>query len=115
MLRATLNALLVAGACMLVAESTWAQGSTPADGAKVYAAQKCSICHSVAGVGNKKLPLDGVGGKLTADQMREWIVNPAEAAKKHNSTAKPPMRAYANLPKPELDALVAYMMSLDKK
>jgi len=26
-----------------------------ADGAKVYAAQKCSMCHSIAGVGNKKL------------------------------------------------------------
>jgi mono/diheme cytochrome c family protein len=84
-------------------------------GAKVYAAQKCSICHSIAGVGNKKFPLDGVGAKLTTDQIREWIVNPVEAAKKANSTAKPPMKAYASLPKADLDALVAYMKSLDKK
>lgn len=85
-----------------------------ADGAKVFAAQKCSICHSVGGVGNKKLPLDGVGAKLSADQIREWIVAPAEAAKKANSTAKPPMRAFASLPKADLDALVAYVKSLDK-
>jgi hypothetical protein len=39
-------------------------------GVKVYAAQKCSICHSIAGAGNKKLPLDGVGAKLTEDQNR---------------------------------------------
>ena len=84
-------------------------------GAKVYAAQKCSICHSIAGVGNKKLPLDGVGAKLTVDQIREWIVAPVDAAKKGASTAKPPMRAYPNLPKADLDALVAYMKSLDKK
>lgn len=84
------------------------------EGAKVYAAQKCSICHSIAGVGNKKLPLDGVGTKLTTDQIREWIANPVEAAKKHNSAAKPPMRAY-KLPPAELDALVAYMKSLEKK
>ena len=84
-------------------------------GAKVYAAQKCSICHSIAGVGNKKFPLDGVGAKLTNDQIREWMVNPVEAAKKANSTAKPPMKAYPNLPKADLDAVVAYMKSLDKK
>lgn len=90
-------------------------GAQDHPGAKVYAAQKCSICHSVAGVGNKKLPLDGVGAKLSVDQIREWIATPAEAAKKANSTSKPPMRAYPNLPKADLDSLVAYMKSLDKK
>lgn len=96
----------------------WLAGSgasaAQTDGAKVYAAQKCSICHSIGGVGNKKLPLDGVGAKLSADQIREWISAPAEAAKKANSTAKPPMRSFASLPKPDLDALVAYIKSLDK-
>ena len=84
-------------------------------GAKVYATLKCSICHSIAGAGNKKLPLDGVGAKLTDDQIREWILTPMEAAKKVNSTAKPPMKPYTALPKPDLDALVGYMKSLDKK
>lgn len=84
-------------------------------GMKVYAAQKCSICHSVAGVGNKKLPLDGIGAKLSAEQIHEWIVDPAAAAKKANSTAKPAMKAYTALPKADLDALVAYVKSLDKK
>jgi mono/diheme cytochrome c family protein len=84
------------------------------EGVKVYAAQKCSICHSIAGVGNKKLPLDGVGTKLTAAQLREWIVDPRAAEKKANSTAKPAMKAYPNLPKAEVDALVAYMQSLKK-
>ena len=84
------------------------------EGIKVYAAQKCSICHSINGVGNKKFPLDSVGTKLTAGQIREWIVDPVAAAKKANSTAKPAMKAYPNLPKAELDALVAYMQSLKK-
>jgi mono/diheme cytochrome c family protein len=92
-----------------------ADAQTHDAGSKVYAAQKCSICHSIAGQGNKKLPLDGVGAKLSADQIREWIVAPAEAAKKAKSTAKPPMKAFASLPKADLDALVAYMKSLDKK
>lgn len=73
------------------------------------------LCHSIAGVGNNKLPLDGVGSKLTDDQIREWIVNPKEAATKAKSTAKPPMRAYPNLPKADVDALVEYMKSLNKK
>lgn len=81
-------------------------------GAKVYAAQKCSICHAIAGAGNKKFPLDGVGARLTADQIREWIVAPRDAAKKAGSSAKPAMRAYPTLPAADLDALVAYMASL---
>lgn len=83
-------------------------------GVKVYAAQKCPVCHVITGQGNKKLPLDGVGTKLTSEQIREWIVAPADAAKKSGSTAKPPMRAYPKLPPTELDALVAYMKSLTK-
>jgi mono/diheme cytochrome c family protein len=83
-------------------------------GMKVYADQKCSVCHSIAGKGNAKGPLDDVGSRLTADQIREWLVNPAEMTKKTKAERKPPMRAYPNLPKAELDALVAYMLSLKK-
>ncbi len=84
-------------------------------GMAVYAAQKCSVCHSVAGVGNKKNPLDGVGTKLSADDIREWVTHPKEAAAKAKSTAKPLMKAYATLPPADLDALVAYLKTLTKK
>jgi mono/diheme cytochrome c family protein len=84
-------------------------------GMKVFAAQKCSICHAIGGKGNKKYPLDDVGKKLSAEQIREWVVTPAEAAKKANSTAKPAMKASAALPKADLDALVAYLKTLDGK
>ena len=90
----------------------FAQGDA-AKGAVVYGAQKCATCHSVAGKGGK-LALDGVGTKLSAADIKEWIVSPAEAAKKHKSTAKPPMRAYPKLPAADLDNLVAYMASLKK-
>jgi hypothetical protein len=52
---------------------------------------------------------------LTAEEVRLWIVNPAEMTKKTNAARKPPMRAYPNLPKEDLDSLVAYMLSLKKK
>jgi mono/diheme cytochrome c family protein len=84
-------------------------------GAAVYAAQKCSICHALDGKGQAKGPLDGIGTKLTAAEIREWIVNPAEMTKKHNATRKPVMRAYPNLPKDDLDALIAFLASKKKK
>ena len=43
-------------------------------GAAVFAAQKCAMCHSLDGKGMAKGPLDGVGTKLTADEIREWII-----------------------------------------
>ena len=84
-------------------------------GMKVYVEQKCSVCHSIDGKGNAKGPLDSVGVKLSADDVREWIVHPAEMTKKTKAERKPPMRAYPNLSKEDLDALVAYMLSLKKK
>jgi len=82
-------------------------------GASVYAAQKCNGCHSIAGKGNKMNPLDGVGAKLSADDIRQWIVDPTAMAAKANSQKKPPMPAkYKTLKPAELDDLVAYMQSL---
>ena len=84
-------------------------------GMKVYADQKCSVCHSIDGKGNAKGPLDSVGAKLSADEIREWMVHPAEMTKKTKAERKPPMRAYPNLAKEDLDAVVAYVLSLKKK
>ena len=82
-------------------------------GQKVYAAQKCSVCHSIAGTGGKSSPLDGVGAKLSADDIRQWIVDPVAMTAKTKSTKKPPMpKKWATLPAADLDALVAYMQSL---
>ena len=84
-------------------------------GMTVYAAQKCSVCHAIDGKGNAKGALDSVGLKLKADEIREWMVHPAEMTKKTKAERKPPMRAYPNLPKEDLDAIVAYLLSLKKK
>lgn len=91
-----------------------AEQATAAAGEKVFAAQKCSICHMVAGKGNKNGPLDDVATKLSAADIRSWIVNAPEMAKKANSTKKPPMKSFATLPAADVDALVAYLQSLKK-
>lgn len=82
-------------------------------GEEVYAAQKCSMCHSIAGKGGKSSPLDGVGAKLSAEDIKQWITHPTEMTAKAKSTKKPPMPAkYGKLPAADLDALVAYLHSL---
>ena len=101
----------VASVVLFAAATPSAAQATVEKGAAVYAAQKCAMCHSLDGKGQAKGPLDKVGSKLSADEIREWIVHPAEMTKKTNATRKPPMRAYPNLPKEDLDALVAFMVS----
>jgi mono/diheme cytochrome c family protein len=88
--------------------------SAQSAGQKVYAAQKCNVCHSVAGVGNKRGALDEVGSKLSADDIRQWIVDAPAMTAKTKAERKPPMKSYM-LSKEDLDALVAYIASLKKK
>jgi mono/diheme cytochrome c family protein len=85
-----------------------------ARGAQVYADQKCSVCHAIAGKGNAKGPLDAVGSTLSADDIRAWIVDAKGMTAKTKAPRKPEMRAY-NLPKEDVDALVAYLATLKKK
>ena len=84
-------------------------------GKAVFAEQKCSLCHSVAGKGNPKGALDDVGTKLTGEQIRQWLLTPKEMAEKDKATRKPPMQPYTKLTKTDLDALVAFLQTLKKK
>lgn len=108
----TMAAVFVLMAGLTAPVSTAAQDLV-ARGQEVYAAQKCQVCHSIAGKGSKTNPLDGVGTKLSAADTRRWITNPDEMTAKAKSTKKPPMPAkYSGLPAADLDALVAYLQSL---
>lgn len=98
--------------CLGLAGTASAQDAK-AKGEQVFAAQKCSLCHSIAGKGNAKGSLDGVGTKLTADEIRAWITDAKGQTAKTKATRKPEMKAYA-LPKDDVDALVAYMQTLKK-
>jgi len=95
---------------LLFASSAFAQSADA--GKKVYTDQKCSVCHSIAGAGNKKGPLDKVGAMLSADDIRAWIVDAPAMAAKTKADRKPPMKAYSTLAKADLDSLVAYLQSL---
>lgn len=81
-----------------------------ARGEKVYTDQKCSLCHSIGGHGNAKGPLDNVGSKLSADEIRQWLTDAKGMTAKSKATRKPEMKQYT-LPKGDVDALVAFLQS----
>jgi mono/diheme cytochrome c family protein len=115
LLKHTLSTVLAGVVLLATAGVASAQSQAQIDrGQQVFTAQKCSICHSVAGKGNKRGPLDGIGAKLSADEIRQWIVNAPEMAAKAKAARKPAMKAYATLVKDDLDALVAYIHGLKK-
>ncbi len=102
----------LAAAALLLGGGASAQ-DLKAKGEKVYADQKCSLCHSVAGKGNAKGPLDDVGGKLSAADIRAWITDANAMTAKTGAPRKPVMKQYS-LPKDDVDALVAYLTTLKK-
>jgi len=107
-----LQVIVLGSALGLAAAPAWAQDAVK-KGQQVYTAQKCQTCHSIAGKGKTTNPLDGVGTKLSADDIKQWILDPKGMAAKAKSTKKPPMAAkYGGLPAADVDALVAYMQSL---
>ena len=116
MLHSNITPAAVLSVMLMVPATAFAQDKALIDrGMKVYVDQKCATCHAIAGKGNAKGMLDDVGSRLTADEIRAWIVTPAEMMKKTKAERKPPMRAYPNLAKNDLDAVVAYLVSLKKK
>lgn len=78
-------------------------------GRQVYAQQKCQACHSIENVGNRRYPLDGVGDKLSPDDIRKWIVSPRVM------NPRVTKRAFDKLPREDLDALVAYLEQLRRR
>jgi hypothetical protein len=107
-LRLTLACVFVTGLATVVA----AQDPVK-KGEELLTSEKCTMCHSVADKGNKKFPLDGVGAKLSAADLKEWLVNPdAMEAKQTGPKPVMKMKSYKSLAAADIDALVAYMGSL---
>jgi len=81
-------------------------------GRLVFETQGCMRCHSIAGKGNPRNPLDEVGKHLTAKAIRQWILAADELEdllSTHTFLAK---QTYRKLPDEDMDALVNYLQSL---
>jgi cytochrome c2 len=102
----TTVALILAGAMAFFGIVALALDASADHGREVYATQKCALCHSIGGIGGKKMALDGVGSKLKLEDMKKWIKTPKEM--KPDTTMKP----YPNLPERDLNDLTAFLMML---
>lgn len=87
----------------------------PADSARgrdVFREQACGRCHSVAGVGSSRYPLDGVGSRRTPAELRAWTIAADVVADSLSPSAARAKRGYAGLPAVDMNALLRYLASL---
>ncbi|HEY5683030.1 MAG TPA: cytochrome c [Sulfuricaulis sp.] len=78
-------------------------------GREVYALKGCARCHAIAGRGNPRIPLDGVGARLSEEEIRLWITPPVRPDKSFQAD-----HANVELTAVQREALTAYLRSLIK-
>lgn len=83
-----------------------------ARGREVFLEADCAGCHAVGGEGNPRNPLDGVGGRLTQEEIRHFTIADPAIADDLAPRIAAAKKDYAKLPAKDLDALVAYLSSL---
>lgn len=86
-----------------------APASSVLRGAEVYREQRCATCHALAGAGNPRYPLDGVGARRDAEALRAGIVGTGAASGALTGPVLRRKSAYRSLPTEDLAALVDYL------
>lgn len=81
-------------------------------GRQIYKQQACANCHSIAGQGNPRNPLDSVGTKRSADELRDVIIGADVLQGALPESVRKLKQRYRKLSDDELNALVVYMLSL---
>jgi len=84
-----------------------------AAGKSLYDKNGCIKCHQIAGKGSKISPLDGVGSKLSAAEIKQWLTDPDAMTAKLPKKPAVKMKK-VDLPAADIDNLVEYMLSLKK-
>jgi len=79
------------------------------EGRKIYQEQNCSACHSIAGKGNPRTPLDSVGTRRTAEELRNWVTGSDKLQGLLPDRIRRLKQKYKELSDDELDALVSYL------
>lgn len=74
----------------------------PPSGKELFETLSCSACHSIAGQGNTSFPLDGIGSRRTANEIKKLIQSPPAGS------AMPAINASES----EIESLVAYLVTL---
>jgi len=107
------NAPVVPGAPVAArGEKADGTASAPERGRAAYAQHNCATCHSIAGTGNPRYPLDGTGDRWEPDELRDWIVGTGVAAETLSPAMRRRKQRYQSMPAEELSALVHYLSGL---
>ena len=83
-----------------------------AEGIKVFQEQKCSLCHSIAGVGSPRSPLDGIGDRRPASELRDWITGSGSASNGLAPSIIKRKQRFHEISTNEMEALILYLSSL---
>jgi hypothetical protein len=81
-------------------------------GMRVFSASGCERCHSVAGVGSPRYPLDGVGSRRSPVELRTWTVASAAVQDSLSPSAVRAKQRYEQIPREGMRVLLVYMASL---
>jgi mono/diheme cytochrome c family protein len=111
---ALVGSLLCGGPAVVSAQAP--DAAKVALGKKTFEDSKCTKCHGQGGKNTKDPNLSLVEGdvtKLSAADIRKWIVSPTEMTAKLPKKPKAAMKK-VDLTEEQVDALVAYVLSLRK-
>lgn len=84
-------------------------------GRQIFKQKNCFRCHSIAGAGNPRYPLDGVGASYNTNELRDWIIgadNVRDMLPAHVFKLK---QSYSELSDDDLKSLIEYLQSLRMK
>ncbi|ODU47987.1 cytochrome c [uncultured Aquimonas sp.] len=83
-----------------------------ARGREVVLTNDCLMCHSIAGEGSPRSPLDGVGSRLSETEILHFAIADESVQDDLSPRAIKAKRDYAELPQEDLQAMAAYLASL---
>lgn len=81
-------------------------------GRTAFEEQGCLRCHRVAGEGSPRSPLDGVGARLTPEEIHAFIVADDAVRGSLSPSVARAKTEFADMPEGDLDALVVYLTTL---
>lgn len=83
-----------------------------AAGRRVFEAQDCMRCHSVAGEGSPRSPLDGIAAERSREELRAFAIGDDSIKDALSPRTLAAKRSFQSLPAEETEALADYLASL---
>jgi len=84
---------------------------TDASAMKVFENRGCPRCHSLSGKGNENLPLDGIGSKMTIEEIKNWITADPAIRSRLNSGIVNFKTPYSEIPEHEMNQLLNLLVN----